>query len=46
MLQLRQKLGVKAGRPMPHFEVLLRTRIVNSTVPSFQMVAYRPQGSK
>lgn len=41
MLQLRQKLGVKAGRPMPRFEVLLRTRIVNSTVPSFEMVSAR-----
>jgi hypothetical protein len=46
MLQLRRKLGVQAGHPMPHFEVLLRTRIVNSTVPSFEMVTYRPQGPK
>jgi hypothetical protein len=41
MLQLRRKLGVKPGRPMPRFEVLLRTRIVNSTVPSFEIVAER-----
>ncbi len=41
MRQLRQKLGVKPGRPMPPFEVLLRTRIVNSTVPSFEMVSAR-----
>jgi hypothetical protein len=41
MLQLRRKLGVKPGRPMPRFEVLLRTRIVNSTVPSFEVVAER-----
>jgi len=40
--QLRQKLGVVPGRPLPHFEVLLRTQIVNSTVPRFEMVAYRP----
>ncbi|HUA57439.1 MAG TPA: hypothetical protein VML19_01710 [Verrucomicrobiae bacterium] len=40
--QLRQKLGVLPGRPLPHFEVLLRTQIVNSTVPRFEMVAYRP----
>jgi len=45
MLQLRQKLGWRAGRPMPHFELLLRTRIVNSTVPSFEMVAYRPHAA-
>jgi hypothetical protein len=45
MLQLRQKLGLKAGRPMPHFELLLRTRIVNSTVPSFEVVAWRPHGA-
>ncbi len=42
MLRLRQMLGFEAGKPMPHFELLLRTRIVNSTVPSFEMVAYRP----
>ena len=42
MLALRQKLGLQPGDPMPHFEVLLRTRIINSTVPSFELVAYRP----
>jgi hypothetical protein len=26
---------------MPGFEVLLRTQIVNSTVPWFEVVAYR-----
>jgi hypothetical protein len=41
MLQLSKKLGVKPGRPMPRFEVLLRTQIVNSTVPWFEMVAWR-----
>ena len=41
MLQLRQKLRVKPGLPVPWFEVLLRTRIVNSTVPSFEMVSAR-----
>jgi hypothetical protein len=44
MVQLRQKLGLKAGGPLPHFELLLRTQIVNSTVPRFEMVAYRPHG--
>ena len=45
IVQLRQKLGLKAGRPLPHFELLLRTQIVNSTVPRFEMVAYRPHGT-
>lgn len=45
MRQLRQKLGLKAGEPFPYFEVLLRTRIVNNTVPSFELVAYRPHKS-
>ena len=40
--QLRQKLGAAAGKPMPHFEVLLRTDVVNSTVPRYELVAYRP----
>ena len=45
MRQLRQKLGLKAGEPCPYFEVLLCTRIVNNTVPSFELVAYRPHKS-
>lgn len=42
MRQLRQKLGLKSGAPMPYFEVLLRTVVVNNTIPRFEMVAYRP----
>jgi hypothetical protein len=42
MLQLRQKLGLKASLSMPYFEVLLRTMVVNNTIPRFEMVAYRP----
>ena len=42
MRQLRQKLTLTAGEPFPYFEVLLRTKIVNNTVPSFELVAYRP----
>ena len=42
MRQLRQKLGLKAAEPFPYFEVLLHTKIVNNTVPSFELVAYRP----
>jgi hypothetical protein len=42
ILGLRQKLRLNPGDAMPHFEVLLRTRIINSTVPSFELVAYRP----
>jgi hypothetical protein len=38
----RQKLGLKPGEPFPHFEILLRTKIVNNTVPAFELVAYRP----
>jgi len=41
MAGLRRKLGLKAGQLLPHFEVLLRTQIVNSTVPWFEVVAYR-----
>jgi hypothetical protein len=45
MRQLRQKLGLKATEPFPYFEVLLHTKIVNNTVPSFELVAYRPHKS-
>lgn len=38
---LRQKLGLRRGQPFPHFELLLRTQIVNNTVPSFELIAYR-----
>jgi hypothetical protein len=37
-----QRFSVKAGGPEWHFEVLLHTKIVNNTVPSFELVAYRP----
>jgi hypothetical protein len=40
--QLRQKLGLRPGDSMPYFEVLLRTQVVNNTVPWSEMVAYRP----
>ncbi len=40
--QLRQKLGVAANAPIPQFEVLLQTQVVNNTVPWFEMIAYRP----
>jgi len=42
---LRQKLGLRSGQPFPHFELLLKTRIVNNTVPSYELVAYRPHAS-
>jgi len=45
MRQLRQKLSLKPGEPFPYFEVLLHTKIVNNTVPSFELVAYRPHKS-
>jgi hypothetical protein len=40
--QLRQKLALNRSDPMPYFEVLLRTKVVNNTVPWFEMIAYRP----
>jgi hypothetical protein len=43
MLTLRKKLGLNPSDPMPRFELLLRTRIINSTVPSFELIAYRPR---
>jgi hypothetical protein len=40
--QLRQKLGLRQGEPFPHFEVLLKTQVLNDSIPRFEMVAYRP----
>jgi hypothetical protein len=42
MRQLRQRLGLQPGAPMTYFEVLLHTKVVNNTIPWFEMVAYRP----
>jgi hypothetical protein len=42
MRLLRQKLKLGPREPIPPFEVLLRTQVVNSTIPWFEMVAYRP----
>lgn len=42
MQDLRRKLGLRGDVPFPHFEVLLRTEIVNNTVPRFELIAYRP----
>jgi hypothetical protein len=41
--QLRQKLGLRRGESMPHFEVLLKTQVVNDSIPRFELVAYRPR---
>ena len=41
--QLRQKLGLRPGEAIPHFEVLLKTQVVNDSIPWFEMVAYRPR---
>jgi hypothetical protein len=38
---LRQAFGLASGEPMPHFEVLLQTRLVNNTVAQFDVVAKR-----
>lgn len=40
--QLRQKLGLRQGEPFPHFEVLLKTQVLNDSIPWYDMVAYRP----
>jgi hypothetical protein len=40
--QLRQKLGLRQGEPFPHFEVLLKTQVLNDSIPRFELVAYRP----
>ena len=41
--QLRQKLGLRSGDPIPHFEVLLKTQVVNNSIPWFELVAFRPR---
>jgi hypothetical protein len=40
--QLRQKLGLRQGESFPHFEVLLKTQVLNNSIPRFELVAYRP----
>ena len=40
--QLRQKLGLRQGELFPHFEVLLKTQVLNDSIPRFELVAYRP----
>jgi hypothetical protein len=44
--QLRQKLGLQPGAPIPHFEVLLKTQVVNNSIPWFELVAFRPQKNR
>jgi hypothetical protein len=39
--QLRQKLGLRQGEPFPHFEVLLKTQVLNDSIPWFEPVAWR-----
>ncbi len=39
--QLRTTLGVTGKQPVPYFEVLLRTHLVISAAPSFEIVAHR-----
>lgn len=43
MRQLRQKLGLRRGEAVPYFEVLLKTQVVNDSIPWFELVAYRPR---
>jgi hypothetical protein len=40
--QLRQKFGLRPGEPFPHFEVLLKTQVLNDNIPWFELIAYRP----
>jgi hypothetical protein len=42
---LASALGVGAGRPFPHFEVLLRTHLLSSASPRFEVIAQRRLGS-
>jgi len=39
--ELRTILGVTGKQPVPYFEVLLRTHLVISAAPSFEVVAHR-----
>ena len=39
--ELRAKFQLKDGERMPSFEVLLRTRLVSSAAPEFEVVAWR-----
>ena len=39
--QLRQKLGLRPGAPVPHFEVLLKTQVLNNSIPWFELVTLR-----
>jgi hypothetical protein len=39
--QLRKSFGLRAGEAMPHFEVLLQTRLVNNTVAQIDVEAKR-----
>ena len=41
--QLRQKLRLPPGAPIPHFEVLLKTQVVNNSIPWFELTAFRPR---
>jgi hypothetical protein len=41
--QLRQRLGLRQGEAFPHFEVLLKTQVLNDSIPWFEVVAYRPR---
>jgi hypothetical protein len=43
--RLASALSVGAGRPFPHFEVLLRTHLLSSASPRFEVVAERRLGS-
>ena len=40
--QLRQKLGLRPEEQFPHFEVLLKTQVLNDSIPWYELVAYRP----
>lgn len=39
--ELRKRLAVPDGQPLPHFEVLLGGAMVNNTIPHFQISAWR-----
>jgi hypothetical protein len=41
--QLRRSLGLAADAPVPHFEALLETELINNTVSQYRLVAVRGQ---
>jgi hypothetical protein len=39
--QLRSRQNLSSGDPFPHFEVLLKVKIVNNAISQYDVVAWR-----